>query len=759
MTFPRLRFQTKVLVPVVSIMVLLVVAPLWLVTQRMSATLESAAVDTLRANDAVFQNLQAIRARDLLLRYRNIPNEPRCKAVLQLSDPKTLRFFLSELREELGVDAVLFLNERAATVASATERPSFPVDDFTRRAALSVRIALDRQPNVDTVGVGGHCYDVISITVAIGEGVVGALVLASEIGEAAAREFTQLTRSEVVLLAGRAIATATMRSPELAERLEAAREALDSPSGDGLAGQALLDGEHYMYVAGHLGQTPPGAGVAYILLSSYEKPLRALHALERRFLWIQLLGMLAGTTVVFGVVRRVVRPLRELRETAEAVGQGDFSRRVTVSSRDECGELASVFNQMTANLRASRQELEETVASLRTTQAQLIQSEKLRAIGTLAGGIAHDFNNILGAILGFGELALDDVAPESRTARNLRQVVKAGQRARELVRQILTFSRQSDPQRAPLRLTAIIDETMKLLRATLPASVELQTQIHTDDAGDTVIGDATQLHQVLMNLGTNAGHAMRETGGRFTLSLSARSTPAGGDPEVPGLPPGPYLCLRANDTGHGMDRNTLQRIFEPFFTTKAVGEGTGLGLSVVHGIIKRHAGEITVTSQVGVGTTFTIYLPRAAATVDAGPAPSESLSPGHRECVLVVDDEEALVNVMEQKLTRLGYEVVACHSGVEALRQFRATPDRFAAVITDQNMPQLTGTDLALEVIRTRPHLPVILCTGSGSALVRTRALKPAIRECVLKPVDFAELSRALRRVIEKKPQAETKQP
>jgi CheY-like chemotaxis protein len=208
-----------------------------------------------------------------------------------------------------------------------------------------------------------------------------------------------------------------------------------------------------------------------------------------------------------------------------------------------------------------------------------------------------------------------------------------------------------------------------------------------------------------------------------------------------------------------MDRNTLQRIFEPFFTTKAVGEGTGLGLSVVHGIIKRHAGEITVTSQVGVGTTFTIYLPRAAATVDAGPAPSESLSPGHRECVLVVDDEEALVNVMEQKLTRLGYEVVACHSGVEALRQFRATPDRFAAVITDQNMPQLTGTDLALEVIRARPHLPVILCTGSGSALVRTRALKPAIRECVLKPVDFAELSRALRRVIEKKPQAETKQP
>src|SRR5262249_11805599 len=228
---------------------------------------------------------------------------------------------------------------------------------------------------------------------------------------------------------------------------------------------------------------------------------------ERTFLWIQLLGILAGIGLVFGIVRRVTRPLRALRATAEAVGRGDFSQRVEVTSTDECGELATVFNRMTSNLKTSRAELEQTVETLRSTQAQLVQSEKLRAIGTLAGGIAHDFNNILGAILGFGELALDDVAPESRTARNLRQVLKAGQRARDLVRQILAFSRQSEPQRTTVHLQLIIDETIKLLRATLPASVELESRCLAQ--ADCVVADPTQLHQVLMNLGTNAGHAMR----------------------------------------------------------------------------------------------------------------------------------------------------------------------------------------------------------------------------------------------------------
>jgi CheY-like chemotaxis protein len=261
-----------------------------------------------------------------------------------------------------------------------------------------------------------------------------------------------------------------------------------------------------------------------------------------------------------------------------------------------------------------------------------------------------------------------------------------------------------------------------------------------------------------MNLGTNAGHAMRDKGGRFTVTLDEFVVPSAGAADGPNLSPGAYLRLSAADTGHGMEQATLQQIFEPFFTTKPVGEGTGLGLSVVHGIIKHHGGDITVTSQLGVGTTFCIYLPRAEDGA-VPPERSEQAPQGGRGCLLVVDDEEALVNMMEQKLTRLGYEVVACYGSIEALRQFRAAPRRFAAVITDQNMPQLSGSDLARQIAQIQPGTPVILCSGSGNILVRARELRPTVCDCVLKPVDFGELSRTLRRLIDQKPELQGKEP
>jgi len=501
-----------------------------------------------------------------------------------------------------------------------------------------------------------------------------------------------------------------------------------------------------MYLVGELGEAGRGPALGYVLLSSYEKPLRALQTTQTIFLWIQLAGISLGTLLVWLLVRRVTRPLRELRDSAEAVGRGDFSRRVEVASQDECGELAKVFNQMTANLKSSREELEKTVDTLTNTQAQLVHSEKLRAIGTLAGGIAHDFNNILGAILGFGELVLEDVAAGGRTARNVRQIIKAGQRARELVRQILTFSRRTEPQRSRVRLSVLIDETLRLLSATIPATVKIQSRITASP--DTVVADATQLHQVLMNLGTNASHAMRAQGGTLTLTLQQDVLTDTGRAEVPRLPPGSYLRLEVTDTGHGMDQAVLQRIFEPFFTTKPVGEGTGLGLSVVHGIIEHHGGTITVASQPGQGTTFSILLP-AAPPADEVDVESEAAISGNGECILVVDDEEALVNLLQQKLTRLGYEVVAHHDSTEALAAFKAAPHRFDLVITDQTMPRLTGVDLAREILRLRPDTPIILCSGAGSGFVPTDPRRSNVRECVLKPVHFGELSRSIRRVLE----------
>lgn len=747
-----LNFQAKVLLPVMSIMVLLVVLPMGIVSRRMSHQLEKNAADSLATADAVFRRLQGLRANSLLLRYRNVPNEPRCKAVLKLADAKTLSVLLRELLDELDADVAVFSGSGPHPLAHASRRGRLDAEEFTERSKDPVQRAMAGQPNLRTISADGRLYDVVSIPAAMGEDVFGALTFANELADEVVQEFKQITRSEILLLVDGEIAAATLSAADLSGELHHSLfEIVRSPAAaqgrrSWRPGTVLINGEHFMGVARQLDDEQSGPKLQYVLLSSYEKPLQALQSTQRMFLWWQLAGILLGGALVWWLVRRVTRPLRELRKSAEAVGQGDFSRRVDIRSLDECGQLASVFNRMTTNLQSSRQELEKTVETLRSTQAQLVQSEKLRAIGTLAGGIAHDFNNILGAILGFGELALEDVPGESRTARNLRQVLKAGQRAKELVRQILAFSRQNEPQRVSIRLSAIVDETLKLLRASIPSTVEIRHQIRT--RADTVVADPTQMHQVLMNLGTNASHAMRERGGSLTFTLDdcvlANGTPGAG----PNLPPGPYLRLAVTDTGHGMTQDIVERIFEPFFTTKPVGEGTGLGLSVVHGIIKSHGGEITVSSTPDVGTTFTLFLPRVEAQ-EPQPTAAEGALPGKSERILVVDDEECLANMMQQKLTRLGYDVVAHRDSLAAWKEFEAAPRRFDVVITDQTMPHLTGNDLARRISRLRPETPVILCSGSGQALLSAQERCSAVRQCLPKPVNFVELSRSLRQVLD----------
>jgi len=330
-------------------------------------------------------------------------------------------------------------------------------------------------------------------------------------------------------------------------------------------------------------------------------------------------------------------------------------------------------------------------------EIQLRQAQKMEAIGTLAGGIAHDFNNILSAILGFTELAVDDVPPDSLAARNLREAIKGSHRARDLVRQILAFSRQSEPSREPVQLGGVVDEVFKLLGATLPPGIRLVKQFQTSN--EVALGDTTQLHQVMMNLCTNAIHAMSQNGGTLTVALNSFVSSPRAKPVAPKLRPGDYLRLSVTDTGHGMAPEVLERIFEPFFTTKPVGQGTGLGLAVVHGILQNHGGDITVSSEPGVGTTFNLFLPRA----EAGPVSTiaQDANPGGgKERILVVDDEEAITDLMQQKLSRLGYGVVSHSNSLEALKAFQAAPQQFDLVITDYTMPHLTGTELAQELTR-----------------------------------------------------------
>jgi len=388
------------------------------------------------------------------------------------------------------------------------------------------------------------------------------------------------------------------------------------------------------------------------------------------------------------------------------------------------------------------------VGAEKALQAKLLRAQKVQALGTLAGGIAHDFNNILGIILGMTELALCDLPKESKTYQNLDHALEAIHRGIDLVNQILTFSRRNEQAHKLLHLTSIVKEALKLLRPTLPSTVEIHQSISLSQEEDVILSDPAQVHQILMNLCMNSAHAMHEKGGILEVSLSVIHFEPDDAGRPPDLAPGDYLRLSVSDTGHGIDRAIIDRIFDPYFTTKGLGEGTGLGLGVVHGIVKSHEGAVTVYSEVGKGTTFHVYLPQWKGEVKPEPELSLTLPTGS-ERILLVDDEARLVDAGVQILERLGYRVVGKTSSREALEAFRALPEGFDLVITDQTMPQMTGIELAREILGIRPRMPIILCTGFSELATAEKAERLGIREFVLKPFVMHDMAVTVRRVLD----------
>jgi PAS domain S-box-containing protein len=377
-------------------------------------------------------------------------------------------------------------------------------------------------------------------------------------------------------------------------------------------------------------------------------------------------------------------------------------------------------------------------------EIQLQQAQKMEAIGTLAGGIAHDFNNILSAIIGHTELAMMDKRLASPTSAHLKQAMDASHRARELVHQILTFSRQKDLDRKPVNLSLLVDEALKMLRASLPATIEIHSIIK--DRQNMIMADATQIHQVLMNLCTNAAQAMPDERGALEISLELVDLDAA---HASPLKPGPYLKLGVSDDGHGMDRQILDRIFDPYFSTKKPGEGTGLGLAVVHGIVMSYDGAIKVHSRPGKGTRFDILLPvTQQQDSEIRELSLDALPPGN-ERILLVDDEETLVNIYDEMLNYLGYDITpATDSGV-AWQIFKAQPDAFDLVITDLTMPRMTGDVLSQKMLALRPALPIIVCSGYSSRLTNEQAEALGIRRYLMKPLVIEQLAYAIREVLD----------
>lgn len=395
---------------------------------------------------------------------------------------------------------------------------------------------------------------------------------------------------------------------------------------------------------------------------------------------------------------------------------------------------------------SERKQVEET---LRQREEQLRHAQKMEAIGTLAGGIAHDFNNVLGIIVGYCELAQMGLPLEQAAQPYLAQILKASNRAKDLVQQILTFSRQQEHERKPIRLQPVLEETLQLLRATLPSTIELRQRL--DPQAPLALADPTQIHQVMMNLGTNAWHAMQEQGGVLEVTLSSIEIDAALAEAHPDLRPGHYLQLVVSDTGHGMDRATLKRIYDPFFTTKAPGKGTGLGLAVVHGVVKNHRGAITVATEPGKGTTFTLYLPAHASAQIAPPSQPTPPSARGQARILFIDDEETLAQLGKMLLEQMGYQVTVQTNSLAALEKFRAQPEAFDLVITDQTMPRMSGTELAKTLLTDYPTLPILLTTGYNATISQEQAQALGIRDLLMKPYTVQSLGLAIRHALANK--------
>ena len=381
-------------------------------------------------------------------------------------------------------------------------------------------------------------------------------------------------------------------------------------------------------------------------------------------------------------------------------------------------------------------------------EAMLHQSQKMEAIGTLAGGIAHDFNNILGAVLGYAELVKTKLSPDHPAVGMQNQIINAAIRAKDLVQQILLFSRQSKQELKPLKPEVVIKEAIELLRSTIPAIIEIKQDI--PNGLGAILADSTQIHQIIMNLCTNAYHAMKKKGGVIGICLCEKKIL--NDDHLFSdltLPPGSYLVLEISDTGHGMDKATLEKVFDPYFTTKKTGEGTGLGLSVVHGIVKNCGGELKIYSEPGQGTNVHIYFPKLK-TYDHNPVDfQESILQTGTERVLLVDDDPAILDMLKQSIETLGYQVTAFQSSREAFNEFKGNQANYDLVVTDMTMPEMTGFELSKQIFKQDPDMPIVLCTGYSELITKEKAEAMGIKAFIMKPVLLEVLSRTIREVLD----------
>jgi signal transduction histidine kinase len=743
----RARFQAsfsaKVLVPFVACMFFLLAITVWLVNEHITAQFQSDAASNLATADALVRHSQTRRARNFLLRVHNLPREPRLKSTFQSADVPTVRNLLDELRSEQDLDVIFYTADKAELKSLANSRrdPTLSMHDLETACTPAVSKALEDEERVDTVRTGPRIFDIVSIPVkGTGDALIGALTLGSEIGDAAAQELRDSTHCQVVLLAGGRVIASTVARPELRFQFTMLFRQSSSPASrrNGPV-DILLGDEHYFCSAGNFESLGGDGGLGYLLLSSYERPLRALKSTQQKLVLASTCAILFGTLIVGLIIRKATQPLRVLRDSAEAVGKGDFSRRVEVSSGDECGELAMVFNQMTLNLKNSREQLESTVATLKNTQAQLVQSEKLSGIGEFVAGVAHELNNPLTTVMGFSEL-LSQANADPQHQRFLDMIHKSALRCQKIVQSLLSFSRRHAPERRLSSVNDLVESALDILRYQMRTSnIEVTTRL--DSSLPPALVDPHQLQQVFVNIINNARQAIEGYRPAGWVKISTEAV-------------GGMARVIIQDNGPGIPEENLSRVFDPFFTTKPVGTGTGLGLSLCYGIIKEHGGSISIQSKPGNGATFVIQLPLAseghAATgeLEEAVASPEFSREGRGKKVLVIDDEEPILQMVAEALSGHGYQVDVARDGESALTRIAQTS--YDLALCDWKMPGLNGQQVYERIRSSNPALSerMIFITGDVINERAQKFLQERKKACLSKPFSLGEFRAAINRAL-----------
>jgi two-component system, NtrC family, sensor kinase len=749
---PNARFRTKVLVPMIVVMVLIVTISMWLANQQIKEQIQKTANQQLKSAEAMLKITQQNREQELLRRYGNAKSEPRFKAATKMFEPgqaelnpeqqNTFLGILDDLIKEDVADVIVLTPGQGAPVPVARD-PQINLPAFEAGSLASIKPAFAGESNVDTIENNHRLFDIVAIPITVGDTntIVGVITFGVE--NSIAHQFAGLSQDDdLVLLADGHVVASTLRGDDLTKLLPAqfAGMTADGQVEEGIVNeQFTLNEEHYLCTAGWLDGKNGSHRLGYLILASYEKPLLALQSTRQVIFLISLLAILSGVLTIWLLVSKMTRPLSELRDGAEAVGRGDFTKRVPVRSRDECGELATVFNQMTENIQQSRAQIEKTVETLKSTQAQLIQSEKLSAVGEFVAGVAHELNNPLAAVVGFSEMLKEnDVDTQNR--RYLDMIYKSAQRCQKIVQSLLSFARRHQPERKPMSVNAMVETVLEMLNYQLRTSnIEVITQF--DPALPVVLADGHQIQQVLLNVINNARQAMesRPSGGQIIIKTETFDE---------------NVRVIVRDNGPGIPPENLHRIFDPFFTTKQVGQGTGLGLSLCYGIIKEHGGNITPSSSPGEGATFTIVLPvfhLGGDTAEAGHATEYRLrdaNEGAGKKILVIDDEETILQMLRERLTRSGYSVDTVTNGENALHQLRGK--NYDVMFCDWKMPGLNGRQIYEKLQAANPSLcrRFVFLSGDVANEQMRRFLEQEQRPCLAKPFALREIHAAIKNVL-----------